>query len=161
MPSIPLTLEDLWKPQRYASYNEWICNVTFALATQAVKDRVFRLSAPMCYTKPEFATLMFPFLLLEIIFSPSTSHIEVRTPGSASSTSFTLSAYLSYNIRTFILPDSNTNTESTQLILTTLNFLRKQFMLMQEEEEEGSSKTTLSSKRKTTRGNIYYLKLLC
>jgi len=46
-----------------------------------------------------------------------------------------VSTYLSRNISHYLLPDTNTNIESTQLILSTLNYIRKQFMFTQDFEE--------------------------
>lgn len=43
---------------------------------------------------------------------------------------------LDHSCRTYILCDANTNTESIQLTLHTLNVLRKQFMAQGEEPEE-------------------------
>ena len=120
---------------------------------------MLHLSAPMCLKKPEFAEFLFPFLVMNVICFPDDSTITLTTAPSSTASTMSLAAYVSYNLRcaytpivyrsptltqlfldhscrTYILCDANTNTESIQLTLHTLNVLRKQFMAQGEEPEE-------------------------
>jgi len=62
-------MEGLWYSQGQ-DYETWICRLTFALANQAVRDRVFKLCAPMCLRKAEFAEFIFPYVVLHSVFYP-------------------------------------------------------------------------------------------
>jgi len=137
----------------------------FSCSYYLISVRMLHLSAPMCLKKPEFAEFLFPFLVMNVICFPDDSTITLTTAPSSTASTMSLAAYVSYNLRcdastqfmrlnttivyrsaythsldhscrTYILCDANTNTESIQLTLHTLNVLRKQFMAQGEEPEE-------------------------
>jgi len=135
---------------------------------------MLQLSAPMALKKPEFAEFLFPFLVMDVICFSRNHNITIITEESKTASSMSLSAYLSYNfrytacflpvllpnkrislslgllfpwLRKYIFTETNTNKESIQLILHTLNVLRKQSV---------AQGTTLKGRHLKTKKNIIF-----
>jgi ataxia telangiectasia mutated family protein len=106
---------NLWKTAN-KTFAEWITNLTYSLTELAASDEVFKLCSSICRAKPEFAELLFPYVIYDIILSQ------------ASIKKSKVCKNLSFNIQKYLLADTNKSKESIQLTLSTLNFLRRQFM---------------------------------
>jgi hypothetical protein len=72
---------------------------------------VLKLCGLMCKSKADFAELLFPWIVYDIIVSENSK----------------LCKLLSEKFQLHLLSESNKNREAIQLTLSTLNFLRKQW----------------------------------
>ncbi|KAL6075751.1 non-specific serine/threonine protein kinase [Balamuthia mandrillaris] len=165
LPEVSLSSEDLWFLTNQ-NYDRWVCRLTYSLTATVARDRVFRLCGPMCLKKPEFAEFLFPYLLLHIVFHDSASSSSSSSNSSSGKESAAKASsreqynlYLSERIRKYLLSEDNHNVQSMQLILGSLNFLRKQFIFYSEAAEgaktySGNQRSSRSRSKAASRAVI-------
>jgi ataxia telangiectasia mutated family protein len=102
----------LWDPNN-KPYTEWVCDLAYSLVKHAVMDEVMSLCDSLCKTKPKFAEVVFPFMVYNILSNDNDGSVT---------------RLLSRCINTYVLSSTNKNDAATQLVLSTLNFIRKRHM---------------------------------